>query len=405
MNILLSAYSCAPDQGSEPGAGWQWLLAAGSIGQVTALVNSNSVAALSAALAAEPVNGTVDLVPVPLSRRQQRWIEAGRFERIVYLIWQRRARHIAQALLRCQRFDVVHHVTFGSDWLYAGVAGLACPFVWGPVGGSTFAGFQLTRRSHGNWIPELMRGPAIALGRRAWTRKYVKTAGYIFAQNNDAKAGLEALGVSCPVEVFPHVALETEHLHRIASATEPQCRLLVFVGRLVAWKGVHLALEALKRLPDDWRLEFIGDGPERRKLESRARLLGVAGRVTFRGQLPRHGTLQRLAGAAALLFPSLHDSAGWVVAEAQAMGRPVVCLDIAGPPCLINRQTSAAIPPHGSDLAQALAEGVLSVRPGACSDRWDRSRIPTALKYAYEVAAFGGQGKIMTREPPSGVNG
>jgi glycosyltransferase involved in cell wall biosynthesis len=57
--------------------------------------------------------------------------------------------------------------------------------------------------------------------------------------------------------------------------------------------------------------------------------------VVFRGWVPREQVLEFIRrDAAVLLFPSLHDQAGWIVGEALTLGLPAVCLDRGGPPAL-----------------------------------------------------------------------
>lgn len=109
-------------------------------------------------------------------------------------------------------------------------------------------------------------------------------------------------------------------------------RGVVFVGRLVAKKGVDHLLEAVALLPGEVRAEHplvvIGDGPLRAGLESRARELGVDAR--FLGHLPPEEVRRRFAAARVLGAPSrtAHDGDaegfGMVFLEAAAQGTPAV---------------------------------------------------------------------------------
>src|SRR6185503_14331704 len=61
--------------------------------------------------------------------------------------------------------------------------------------------------------------------------------------------------------------------------------IILSVGRLVEKKGTDVLLEVLARLPATlhWRLVHAGGGPLKGRLEARARALGIAARVTWRG--------------------------------------------------------------------------------------------------------------------------
>lgn len=150
-------------------------------------------------------------------------------------------------------------------------------------------------------------------------------------------------------------------------------RVLVVAGRMVAAKGQRIALEgfarAAPRLPD-LDLELIGDGPDHAALAARAAALGLADRVVFAGWRPRSEVLARMASAAAVLVPSLHEGFGLALAEAMALGRPAIAADI---PAL--RETAGLgqgvrlVPPGRPDaLAEALAApfGLTGLHAGAC---------------------------------------
>jgi glycosyltransferase involved in cell wall biosynthesis len=90
--------------------------------------------------------------------------------------------------------------------------------------------------------------------------------------------------------------------------------LLVSVGRLVPDKCVHHAIDHARR--SGARLVVVGDGPERARLERRAR----GADVRFVGALPRDEALAWIGAADALLFASRAEGLSTVVREAEALG-------------------------------------------------------------------------------------
>ena len=119
---------------------------------------------------------------------------------------------------------------------------------------------------------------------------------------------------------------------------------LLFAGRLLYWKGVELALRALHASGANARLDFIGDGRFRKSAEALSSELGLADRVRFRGQIPRAEMLQRYGEYDAMLFPSLHDTGGFVLLEAMATTLPVICLDCAGPALVVTEECGIRVP-------------------------------------------------------------
>ncbi len=121
------------------------------------------------------------------------------------------------------------------------------------------------------------------------------------------------------------------------------------------WKGLALALRALALVPA-WRLVVLGSGPDLPRLRRLARRYAVEDRVEFRAWQPREEVLRCMREESnVLLFPSLHDEAGWVMVEALAVGLPVVCLDHGGPP-VVARAIGAGEDPDGrwSGMVSAL---------------------------------------------------
>ncbi len=106
--------------------------------------------------------------------------------------------------------------------------------------------------------------------------------------------------------------------------------LLLFVGRLSLLKGVPEALEVAARLPQT-RLEVIGEGPERARLEALAAGLGIAARVRFRGWCSPEEVSQAMARAACTLVPSqTFETFGQVGPQALQAGCPVVAYEVGG---------------------------------------------------------------------------
>jgi glycogen synthase len=107
-----------------------------------------------------------------------------------------------------------------------------------------------------------------------------------------------------------------------------------YVGRLVAEKGLPLLIEAVKHLADagkPFRLTFIGDGPERARLEALVHKLGLGNCVSFTGDL-RGAALERAASRiTVLIMPSIwEESAGLAAIEQMMRGRMVIAADIGG---------------------------------------------------------------------------
>ena len=106
--------------------------------------------------------------------------------------------------------------------------------------------------------------------------------------------------------------------------------VLLFVGRMMTYKGLPLILDALKLVMDggqDFRMVFIGKGPDKEKMEEKARDLGLTDKCIFVGPVYDRDALRAWNTRADLfLFPSTFDTNGLVVREAAACGLSCVLI-------------------------------------------------------------------------------
>lgn len=145
---------------------------------------------------------------------------------------------------------------------------------------------------------------------------------------------------------------------------------------LSAWPRV------LARAPDA-HLLIVGDGPERSKLQERARELGIQGRVVFAGT--RTDVAQIVAASTILLLPSEHEALPTTLIEAAACATPAIACDVDGvPEVVIDGETGLLVPVHDpSALAHAavrlLEDGALRQDMGERARQMARERFDAHL--------------------------
>ncbi len=165
-----------------------------------------------------------------------------------------------------------------------------------------------------------------------------------------------------PVEVIPY-AVDLPHPSQLASGDAGRTRLL-YVGRLVERKGVRYLIEALATLAPGLRAEatIIGDGPEREALQSTARDLGIADRVSFRGWVTPEELDHAYSEATVFALPAVVDARGdteglgMVLLEAMTYRLPVVSTPLGGITDIVSDgETGVLVPPND---APALARAI-----------------------------------------------
>jgi glycosyltransferase involved in cell wall biosynthesis len=230
------------------------------------------------------------------------------------------------------------------------------------------------------------RGARIAALRRTRDRALGRAARIVVP--SEAFAGVVAGWEIAPgrIEVVPHAVSaprlgDRDELRRLHGLDGPT---LVFAGRLVPQKALGVALRAVAR-NDGVTLLLAGDGPERARVEALAREVGLDGRARFLGARPRATVFELLRAADASLLSSDWESFGLVVAEALAVGTPVVAAAAGGVSEVLEDGCNGLLVPAGDvdALAEAIgrffADGELRSRLRAAAAESVRRLEPAAI--------------------------
>lgn len=110
---------------------------------------------------------------------------------------------------------------------------------------------------------------------------------------------------------------------------------LLSVGHLIRRKGHHIAISALRDLPDV-RLVIVGDGPMQRELKLMVQALNLSDRVVFAGGRTQAELIDYYSAADALVLASDREGMANVLLESMACGTPVVASALWGTPEVIN---------------------------------------------------------------------
>jgi glycosyltransferase involved in cell wall biosynthesis len=287
------------------------------------------------------------------------WKRGRRGIHLYYLLWQWRAARAARALHRERPFDRVHHVTFVSVRQPCFLGGLGAPFVFGPVSGGESIPWRLRGgRGLGAFMAELARDAANLLVRVDPLMASTFHAAERIVVTSASTRALVPARFRAKTGLSLAIGIDAEDWARVAPPRAPDGTLrLLFVGRLVGFKALDLALEALARAADPaLRLTVVGDGPIGARWRARAAALGLDTIMTWQPWRPRADLPALYAVHDALLFPSLRDSGGLVVLEALASGLPVVALDLGGPGLVLDETCGIRVAAQGRGRAAVVAD-------------------------------------------------
>lgn len=400
--LLLSAYQCGPGMGSVSQIGWHWYSRLSQRLPVTLVTHVRNRPALEAAGAPLPGSevlyidtewfaGPLYRLAARLFRQSQHavfLISSADF--YVYDVAALKKLRSQQTATGCD-WDIVHAVTPVSPMAATRLHRLGQPLVLGPWNGG------LGNPAH---FPDIMRADA------AWLyplRKLGRLVDALAGSSRHAAAILTATQATldsiaprhrprCVPMLENGVDLEVFTPSPWPEAPGPNQPLrLVFVGRLVPFKGVSMLLEAMQRVVGEMRVEavLVGNGPLEAELRAEVAARGLADRVRFiTDPLPAAAVAAEMQAAHLFCLPSVRESGGAVLLEAMACARPVTAVAFGGPAEIVDDAVGRALPPTGRKaVVDALAEVFRDVvaQPKAWRARGEEGLRRARAHYSWEA--------------------
>jgi glycosyltransferase involved in cell wall biosynthesis len=216
------------------------------------------------------------------------------------------------------------------------------------------------------------RQTGVMHAKRKWFRQWlVRHCDGFIAASSETKKYLCELGAK-PDTVF--ISIQTIDVHRWKQLVEEEKKsqdnlkselglndkVIIYVGRLVSFKGVHLLIEAFHRVAEmihNVSILLVGGGSEEAKLKEYCKQKNLSEKIKFVGYKQPRELPQYYAVADLFVFPTLGEPFGLIVNEALASGLPVICSPFAGAAELIQEGENGYIvdPRDTKKLSEVLA--------------------------------------------------
>lgn len=168
---------------------------------------------------------------------------------------------------------------------------------------------------------------------RLWLKWAFKRCDWLIPVSKSLSKKIESLDSKCidkitviangvDTKVFNDSAVSVDN--KIERKTQ---RLLLSVGNLIALKGHHLIIDAIKA-DETLQLIIIGSGPMESQLLKQIEDMGMGHRVSIKGNIPQNELAAIYTQADLLILASESEGCPNVLLESQACGTPVISTDV-----------------------------------------------------------------------------
>lgn len=346
FNVLLSAFACEPNKGSEPGVGWNWVTnLAPKVNSLHVLVcGSEHKEKIERYLEKHHLDN-VKFYYIDVSKilSKNKW-KIPYFVFIYYKMWQIKALKISKDIISNNDIDIVHHVTYNEYRTTGHLFKLGKPFIWGPIGGGQmynpilrkayFKSTEIYKELIRNYINLRIANSKLLSFK---TKKMSK-----ILISDRATAGL--IGNKVKFERMLETAYNGEIIPKQYKVESNDPIKIMWAGVLIPRKGLKWVLDALAESGfENYKLTIAGEGKERDICEEYVLSKNLEDKIKFIGNIPYEDMKNLYRESELFVFSSLRDTSGNVVLEAMANGLPVIALNHNGAADMIDDKSGVKI--------------------------------------------------------------
>jgi len=340
--ILLSAFACQPNKGSEFANGWNWCIGLANKGyEVHCLTLGIHQPFIEKSTHPENLHFHYVFMPLKL-QAIYKWSSATMY--LHYFIWQWLAYKRGKLLHKELHFDLAHHISWGSIQMGSFLYKLNVPFIFGPAGGGQMAPEAFKKYFLEHWASEIRRGKVgeWMIKNNPACKKMLRGAHKVITSNTETLELVKGIGVTKYSLSIDHALPESFFPENFTPKVPAPGKLkLLWVGRFMPRKGLLLSLDVMIRLKNnpDITLTIVGDGEMKEEIIKKIKANGLENTVTLTGMIPYEEVKKYYSTYDVFYFTSLRDSCPAQLTEAMAFGLPVVTINLHGQGLIVNDDT------------------------------------------------------------------
>lgn len=356
LSILINAYACSPNMGSEPGMAWNWCVNLAKYCELHIITEGEFRYNIEEILPTLPQSKNMHFYYNPVSEeiRKMCWNQGDwRFYKY-YKEWQWKTYLMAKDICEQTHIDILHQLNMigfrepGYLWKIGNR-----PFVWGPIGGLkqfplaylNGCGFKIKLFYQ---IKNIINIIQIKYDRRV--NKALNRSSLLISSIPDSHRaikkykGLESV-------IIPETGCFDTNKTYLRNFNEDILHIM-WVGKFDFRKQLHLALRIIEATHNNnIHLDIYGTGNSQQIIQTKEliRKLGIENKVTMYGNRPNDVVVEAMQKAHLFLFTSISEDTSTVILEAVSNQLPVICFDTCGMGYVINNSIGRKIMLSGID--------------------------------------------------------
>lgn len=350
LKILINAYACSPNMGSEPGMAWNWVSNLAKFCELYIITEGEFKEKIEDVVPTLEQGKNMHFYYNPVSDeiRKMCWNQGDwRFYKY-YKEWQWKTYLIAKDICSKQNIDVLHQLNMigfrepGYLWKLSKESGV--PFVWGPVdakdkfpvaylGGASMKTKLFMRLKNFLTVWQLKHSKRV--------RQAASQASVIFSASSNSKESLKKyMAIDSPLLNETGCYVQE---HPLIDKSQKETFDVLWVGKLDFRKQLGIALQSVA-IADNENIRFhIVGGGDAEPYKQLANTLGVTDKCIWHGAVSHDEVQSIMQNSDVFFFTSVAEGTPHVVLEAIGNNLPVVCFDTCGQGDAVNENVGRKI--------------------------------------------------------------
>lgn len=339
LTILINAYACSPNMGSEPGMAWNWCINLAQYCELHIITEGEFQQNIENILPTLPQSKNMHFYynPVSAKVREMCWNQGDWRFYYYYQKWQKKTLEIAKEIISTTHIDIIHQLNMvgfrepGYLWTIKDK-----PFVWGPIAGIGSIPYSFIKDA-------TLKFKLFYIIKNQITKLQLKYSSRV----------ISALHKACIlITATPESGEVIKKIHQIESIqiNETGCYIkdenlilkkdkvyfdILWVGRFIYTKQLKLALDVINKIKnlDNIRFHIVGQAfnlEETERYKEYANFLGINNICIWHGQISNDDVQKLMQKSDLFFFTSIFEATSTVILEAIQNKLPIVCFNRCG---------------------------------------------------------------------------
>lgn len=351
LKILINAYACSPNMGSEPGMAWNWCINLAKHNELFIITEEEYRKNIESFLDNYEYRCNLHFyyLPVTPKIRKMAWNQGDWRFYYFYKKWQKKVLDIAKQIVSEHDIDVLHQLNMigfrepGYLWKIKDI-----PYVWGPIGGMNQFPLSYIKGSKAKMKAFLILKiilNKIQIKYSSRVDRAIKRADILISATPNSYSAIKKYKNKKSI----HIPETGCFRYDIEKSEKPfsQTLQVIWVGKFDFRKQLHLAIRAIFETKNkNIILNIYGSGSEKQEKEIKTLVnkLSIENQIVFHGFQSNSQIQQAMRESDLFFFTSVSEGTSTVVMEAISNNIPVLCFDACGFGAVVNETIGIKLP-------------------------------------------------------------